>query len=129
MTDPRSQPDDRSTASPWPFLLAVGLVVSEIAVWFGLVPIAVGGLVLVAGSVAGFIAESSKALSPWPIAAGLGLLFLSGGTFLYALGTGVLAVGETDVLVGLAARGFAIAVAGVIVLLGAVVGRYWAGRA
>ncbi len=119
--------DERTTTSPWPFLIAVGLVAGEIGVWFSLVPIAVGGLALFGASVAGLVAESTPATSPWPIGAGLGLFFIAAGVSLYAIGTGVLTIGETDVLVGLAVRGVVIAVAGMIVLLGTVIGRYWVG--
>lgn len=124
MADHTTRTDDRTAASPWPFLLAVGLVLSEVGVFVDLVPLAVGGLVLFAASIAGFVAESNHVTSPWPIVAGLGVVFVAGGALLYAVGTGLLTSAGSDALVGLASRGVAIAVAGVIAVLGAVTGRY-----
>ncbi|MFC4544615.1 hypothetical protein ACFO5R_22030 [Halosolutus amylolyticus] len=124
MADHTTRTDDRTTASPWPFLLAVSLVLSEVGILVGLGPLAVGGLVLFVASVAGFVAESNHVTSPWPIAAGLGIVFVAGGTFLYAVGTDLLTIAGSDALVGLATRGTAIAVAGAFAVLGAVIGRY-----
>lgn len=51
---------DRRT-SPWPILVAVGLAVGELGVLFGLVPIAVGGVVLFGASAAGVIRDAGLA--------------------------------------------------------------------
>ena len=126
MTADHSSANDRerTTASPWPVLIAVGLVLSEVGIVVDLFPIAVGGLVLFAASVAGILAESRHVSSPWPLAVGFGVLFVAAGTALYALGTGTIAVSGADGLVGLASRGLAIAVAGVVVVVGSAILRY-----
>ncbi|WP_440769587.1 DUF7541 family protein [Natronorubrum sp. DTA28] len=112
---------ERTTASPWPVLIAIGLVLSEVGIIVDLFPIAVGGLVLFAASVAGILAESSHVSSPWPLAIGFGVLFVVAGSALYALGTGAVAVPAADGLVGLASRGLAIAVAGVVIVVGSAI--------
>ncbi|WP_265111136.1 DUF7541 family protein [Halosolutus halophilus] len=124
MADHTTRSDGRTAASPWPFLLAVGLVLSEIGVLVGFFPLAVGGLLLFVASVAGFVAESNHVTSPWPIVAGLGAVFVAGGALLYAVGTGLVTIGGSEALVGLTSRGVAIAVAGGLAVLGAGIGRY-----
>ena len=51
-------------ASPWPLFIALGLPIAEIGVLFGLVPLAVGGLLLFVGSVAGIVQESGYVERP-----------------------------------------------------------------
>ena len=124
MTD-HSRANDREqpTASPWPLMVALGLVGSEVGIIVDLFPVAVGGLVLFAASVAGILAESGHVGSPWPLATGLGVLFVVAGALLYALGTGALSVAALEGLTGLATRGLAIAVAGVVTVAGTVLVR------
>ena len=97
-------------ASPWPVFVALGIPLSEMGILFGTAPVAVGGLLLFGGSVAGLLAESSYVASPWRAlvvcAAGC---FLLGGWFRFGG-------------LGLVARGEAILAAGVLLLLAAVVG-------
>lgn len=114
MVDHSSASDrERPTASPWPILVAVGLVCSEVGIIVDLLPVAAGGLVLFAVSVAGFLAESSHISSSQPLVIGFGLVFVLAGSVLYALGTGILTGAAVDGLTGLTSRGLAIAVAGV----------------
>ncbi|WP_436347750.1 DUF7541 family protein [Natronorubrum sp. FCH18a] len=125
MTADHSSANDRerTTASPWPILVALGLVLSEVGIVVDLFPIAVGGLVLFAASVAGLLAESNHVSSQWSLATGFGVLLVVAGSALYALGTGALAVPAADGLVGLASRGLAIAVAGAVTVVGSVIVR------
>ncbi|WP_137289739.1 DUF7541 family protein [Natronorubrum halophilum] len=125
MADHSSANDrERPTASPWPVLIALGLVFSEVGIVVGLFPVAVAGLVLFAASVAGILAESSHVASPWPLTVGAGLVFVAAGSALYALGTGAMVVPAIDGLTGLASRGLAVAVAGVVTVVGAGIVRY-----
>lgn len=76
--------DQYRRASPWPLFVALGLAVSEVGVLFGLAPIAVGGLLLFGGSVAGIIQEAGYVERPWPLLAGIGVALLAGGALVVA---------------------------------------------
>lgn len=99
------------TASPWPLFVAMGLPVSELGILFGLFPVAVAGLLLFCGSVAGMVAESGYAATPWPAVAVSGLACLGLGAWFF-FGS-----------LGLVVRGQAVGAAGVLLLVGAVVGK------
>lgn len=102
--------EEYTRASPWPVFVALGLPLSEIGILFGSAPIAVGGLLLFGGSIAGLLAESSYVESPWRALIGCALLaFLLGGWFRFGG-------------LGLTGRGEAILAAGVLLTLGAIVG-------
>ena len=120
----RDRDRERPTSSPWPLLIALGLAGSEVGVVLGVLPVAVAGLVLFAASVAGILTESGHVSSPWPVAIGFGAVFGLVGTALYALGTGTVTAAPVDGLVGLTARGIAIALAGLVTVVGAVIGRH-----
>ena len=64
--------DQYRTASPWPVFVALGLALSEVGVFIGLFPVAVFGLILFGGSVAGILTESGYAERPWPTLLGVG---------------------------------------------------------
>lgn len=107
-------------ASPWPLFVALGLPIAEVGILFGLFAVAVGGLLLFFGSIAGMLQESGYADSPWRT---LGicavLMFVLGGALVY---------GDGLVLdkVRLAERGYAVVTAGVLFLVGSVVGEAYA---
>lgn len=102
-------------ASPWPILVAVGLAVSELGVFFGSVPVAVAGVVLLGGASAGLAHDAGYGSSP------AGPLLAAGGLFV-VLGGVVWVVRAADPTVpallaapgadGVARRGLAILVAG-----------------
>ncbi|QRV15933.1 DUF7541 family protein [Haloterrigena salifodinae] len=115
---------ERPTASPWPVLVAIGLAGSEVGIVVDLLPVAVGGLVLFAASVAGILAESDHVADPLPVAMGFGAVFALGGGMLYALGTDTVAPAATDGLTGLTTRGLAIAIAGIVTVVGTVIVHY-----
>ncbi|MDG5817221.1 hypothetical protein [Natronococcus sp. A-GB7] len=123
MTDRSIETEQPPTSSPWPVLIATGLVLSEVGILVDLLPIAIGGLVLFASSVTGFITESDHVSSPWPLAIGFGALFVVLGAGLYAAGTEQVAAGSDDPF-GLATRGVAIVAAGLVTIVGAAVLRY-----
>jgi hypothetical protein len=122
--------DQYRRSSPWPLLVALGLVLSEIGVVLGFLAITVVGLLLFVGSIAGITRESGYVERPWNVLAGLGVaLALAGGAIgawaLDPLSTGALldAVGAPSTH-GIVARGVAIAVAGLLALLAGASGRY-----
>lgn len=110
--------DQYRKASPWPLFIALGLAVAEVGVFLNIVPFAVGGLVLLVGSLGGIMSESGYVATPWPFIGVLGIAFLVIGIVLmvlYPLGGG----GAFDI----GFRGVAIAVGGVLCMGGSLVGR------
>lgn len=101
--------DQYRTASPWPVFVALGIPISELGLLFNLFPLAVGGLLLFCGSVAGILQESGYVESIWKSLSVLAvLLFIIGGLFVF-----------TDI--NLVTRGYALIVSGVLLLFGGVV--------
>jgi hypothetical protein len=64
--------DQYRRASPWPVFVALGLVLSEVGVFLGLFTVAVFGLLLFGGSIAGILTESGYTTRPWPTLLGFG---------------------------------------------------------
>lgn len=102
--------DQYRMASPWPLFVALGIPISEIGILFDLFPVAVGGLLLFSGSVAGMAYESGYAETPWRALAVLSVILSVFG--------GALVVADVD----LVTRGYAILAAALILLVGGVVG-------
>ena len=98
------------TASPWPLFVALGIPIAELGILFGLFPLAVGGLLLFGGSVAGLATESNYARTPWRA-----LVVVS--IPLFALGAAFILTG-----LDLPDRGYAIVAAAVILVVAGVVG-------
>ncbi|MCT9096244.1 cox cluster protein [Haloarchaeobius sp. HME9146] len=115
----------RPKASAWPMLIAVGLAVSEVGVLFGSLPISVFGLLMFCGSIAGIFAETGYVDQPWTIMAAFAAVLVLIGGYLFVDFGGTLGGAE---LVGvdnrIAYRGVAIAMAGVVTLVAAVVGLF-----
>lgn len=84
-------------ASPWPPLVAVGLAVAEAGVLFGVFAVAVGGVSLFGGAVAGFVTESNHSTRPRALAGTAAVLGSVGA--LVAVATSYQTRGEA-VLVG-----------------------------
>ncbi|WP_410765271.1 cox cluster protein [Haloferax sp. DFSO60] len=101
--------DQYRMASPWPVFVALGIPISELGLLFDLFPLAVGGLLLFCGSIAGMLQESGYVESIWK---SLGvfsvLLFIIGGAFVFMDGT-------------LVTRGYAVIASGALLLFGGVV--------
>lgn len=52
-------------SSAWPPFVALGLAAAEVGVLFGLVPVALGGVLLFGGGCAGVAREAGLAAGPW----------------------------------------------------------------
>ena len=110
MDDAPGLSDQYRTASPWPLFVALGLPIAEIGILFDLFPVAVGGLLLFCGSIAGMVQEAGYARTPWRALGGLAVcLYVLGGGFILSN-------------LGLVTRGYAVIAAATILLLGGVVG-------
>lgn len=113
--------DQYRKASPWPLFVALGFAISEAGVLFGVVPVAVGGLLLFGGSIAGIVREAGYAERPWPLLAALGVVFSVAGALV--VGTQVGFAPTIDALVdallaptGVTLRGLSILGAGGIMV-------------
>jgi len=118
--------DQYRTASPWPLLVALGFTLSEVGVFLGVFPVAVGGVLLLGGSVAGILAESGYAARPWRTLAYLGVCFAVLGGIVVAtqVSPGDLAVMDTVADPnGVVGRGLAVVFAGVMLVAAGVVGQ------
>ena len=123
--------DEYRLSSPWPLFVALGLTLSEVGIVMNLLPISVGGLVLFAGSVAGIVQDAGYVTRPWGLLGGLGAVLVVLGAVLVVTQIPL----SVDVVVetlgsamapdanGNVQRGLSIVVAGVLALLGSVVGR------
>lgn len=110
-------------ASPWPLFVALGLAVSEVGVVLGLAPVAVGGLLLFGGSVAGILQEAGYVERPWPLLAGIGaLLAVAGGVVIATQVTPSTLVASVLSPNGVTFRGLTIAGSGVILVAAGVTG-------
>lgn len=126
--EPRPTPSGTATApeprrtSAWPFVVALGLTVSEIGVFLAVYPLAVGGLVLFVASVAGIVYEAGYTERPWRLAGGLGAILVLAGVWVVstqiALAPDAL-VSAVDRADGIVLRGFSIAAAGLVATIGA----------
>ncbi|MFB6251022.1 MAG: cox cluster protein [Halobellus sp.] len=97
-------------ASPWPLFIALGIPIAELGILFNLLPLAVGGLLLFGGSVAGMATESGYARTPWR------------ALVVVAVPLAALGAGFAFTPINLPNRGFAIVAAAAILLAAGLVG-------
>lgn len=110
--------DQYRMVSPWPLFVALGLPIAELGLLFGLVPLAVGGLLLFGGSVAGMLRESGYVETPWRALVVVAALAVAlGGALLYA---------DPMTAVSVTQRGYSAIAAGAIMLLVGVGGELFA---
>lgn len=111
--------------SPWPPFVALGFATAEIGIILNVVPLAIGGIILFGGSVAGILAETRYVKSPWRPLVVLGGIFVVGGSYLYASQVPQFALERLlsgDAVNAIAMRGEAILIAGVLLIAGSVLG-------
>ena len=79
MTEKPGVSDRYRMASPWPLFVALGFALSEVGIVLGIFPIAVGGVLLFGGSIAGILTESGYVTHLWKTTAyvGVGLLAIA----------------------------------------------------
>ena len=110
-------------ASPWPVFVAVGLAVSEIGVFLdGLYPLAIAGLLLFVGSIAGIVSEAGYVDRPWRLLGGLGAVLVVVGLLVVYSQVGTAFLAAVSTTNGVVFRGFAIAGAGVVAVAGGLAG-------
>jgi len=115
MNEEQGLSDQYGRASPWPLFVALGLVVSEVGVFLGLFTVAVFGLVLFGGSIAGILTESGYTSRPWPTLLGFGGVLAVAGLGLVVWQVPLAAVTlENFGRDGVLSRSVAIVAAGVI---------------
>jgi hypothetical protein len=107
--------DQYRKASPWPVFIALGVPISEVGLVFDIFPVAVGGLLLFCGCIAGMLQESGYVDLPWTSLGVMALLlFVAGGAVLY---------GNPQVGVDLTMRAYAMIASGLILVAGIVAGK------
>ena len=75
-------------ASPWPLFIALGVPISEIGLVFDIFPVAVGGLLLFCGCIAGLLQESGYVAAPWNALGVMALLLFVAGGWVYLTNPG-----------------------------------------
>jgi hypothetical protein len=121
--------DQYRKASPWPLFVALGFVLSELGILIGVFAVAVGGLLLFGGSVAGILNESGYVDGVWRSLLAFGFVLAALGGAVVAWGAGpdpgtLLAVVANPGGYGQAVpRALAVAVAGLILLTAGGTGR------
>ena len=111
--------------SSWPLFVALGLAVGEVGVVMAIYPLAIGGLVLFAGSVAGILTEVGYTQRPWWTLTALSGVFVLLGLVIVVTQTGTSldavqgALASTDTIV---LRGFSIVGAGIVALSAGIAG-------
>ncbi|MFB6189124.1 MAG: cox cluster protein, partial [Halapricum sp.] len=65
-------------ASPWPVFVALGFALAEVGIFLGIFPVAVGGVLLFGGTIAGILTEAGYVTNLWKttMLVGGGLLVL-----------------------------------------------------
>ncbi|MES3516670.1 MAG: cox cluster protein [Natronomonas sp.] len=110
--------------SPWPVVIVIGLVASEIGILFNLYPVAVTGLILFVGSVSGIVHEAGYVASPWRLVAGLGATLVFVGLAIVSTqvdGGAAAYAAQVAADNGVSQRGFSIAATGIVLTVAGVV--------
>ena len=122
--DPDSAVERADRTSPWPVVVVVGIVLSEVGILFNLYPVSVTGLLVFTGSVAGIVHEAGYVARPWRLLVGLGVAFLAVGAVVVSTqvdgGLSAYVAGET-LRNGIVQRGYTVAIAGGLAALGGAV--------
>ncbi|MFC7041674.1 DUF7541 family protein [Halonotius sp. GCM10025705] len=106
--------DQYRKASPWPLFIALGVPISEIGLVFDVLPVAVGGLLLFCGCIAGMLQEAGYIDAPWR-ALGVMALLLGG------LGGAILYI-NPQVGADMTMRAYAVLASAAVIIAGVVAG-------
>lgn len=107
--------DQYRKASPWPVFIALGVPLSELGLVFDVFPLAVGGLLLFCGCLAGMLQEAGYVEVPWSALAVMAVLsFAVGGAILYL---------DPRVGVDMTLRAYAVLASGLIMAAAVVAGK------
>ncbi|GGL61429.1 DUF7541 family protein [Halocalculus aciditolerans] len=120
MTEQPGLSEGYRKSSPWPVFVALGLALTEFGVFFGgmFIPVGVGGILLLEGSVVGILRESGYASTLWKTALGVGAFFaLFGGV--------LLAFSAQSAEFNLYTRGLALLLGGVVAVVGGFALNVW----
>lgn len=131
MESSTSATERRFVSTPWPPLVAVGFVLSELGVFVGSIPVVLGGLVLFGTSCAGIFRETEYVQTIWTPLKLLGALFVLIGGVLWGSTVSPLTVdAAVRVLQSdrIALRGASILLGGTILLFFGFVGPVWTSR-
>lgn len=79
--------DGDDAGSPWPILVALGIMIGEFGVLFGIVPVAVGGVLLFGWGSAAIARDAGFTPSVWQPLAGVGLVLGGLGLCVWGLRT------------------------------------------
>lgn len=112
-------------ASAWPPFVALGLMLGEVGVVLNVFPLAVGGILLFGGSVAGILTDAAFTETPWSSMAILGSVFAVIGAAIWTNELSMItaeALLTVDTPTGIAVRGVAILLGGVLMVALAVGG-------
>jgi len=112
----------QSRTSPWPPFIAIGLAISEVGIFLDIVPLAIGGTLLLAGTIVGILKETDYIENPWRLSTAFSIVLIVLGGVLIELS---IQFTQNDSPIHVGTRGEAIAAAGVLLLVGSVAGRYW----
>lgn len=116
--EPRPEPSaERTKTSPWPLVIVLGLVLSEVGILFNLYPVSVGGLLLFVGGIAGIVREAGYVTSPWRLVAGLGMAFAALGLLVVSTqvdGGPTAYLSQVFVDDGVSRRGYTVAATGAV---------------
>jgi hypothetical protein len=132
MDDQPGLSDQYRMSSPWPLIVVLGLVFSELGLLFNVFAVAVGGLLLFVGAIVGIVLESGYAERPWTLLAGLGGALCVLGMLVtvtqldsITLDAVVRVIGQPN---GIVARGVELLIAGVVAVVIGTGGRFAEGE-
>ena len=126
--DDQSESSDQSGSSPWPLIIVIGMVFSELGLLFNVFAVAIGGLLLFVGAIAGIILESGYAERPWTLLVNLGVVLCVLGVLVTATQLDSITLDAVAGVIGqpngIIARGVELLIAGIIVVIIGAGGRF-----
>ncbi|WP_181692942.1 cox cluster protein [Natronomonas sp. LN261] len=123
-TEPQRTNDRYDKTSPWPIVVVLGLVLSELGILFNVYAASIVGLVLFVASVSGIVNEAGYVVSPWRLLVSLGAALVVLGLLVVSLrvdGGFSASVGAAAAADSVLQRGLTIAAAGGIVSVSGIV--------